>query len=85
MDSNGDALEKKSITRSSTEEAGVSTKKSWWADLMSESDQLDDMHFGNKMVLLMDILKECALIGDKVRSCQSRKMILKSPFLILYF
>ena len=47
----------------------MSTKKSWWADLMSESDQLDDMHFGNKMVLLMDILKECALIGDKVRSC----------------
>ena len=69
VDSNGDALEKKSITRSSTEEAGVSTKKSWWADLMSESDQLDDMHFGNKMVLLMDILKECALIGDKVSCC----------------
>ena len=33
---------------------------------MSETDQLDDIHFGNKMVLLMDILKECALIGDKV-------------------
>ena len=33
---------------------------------MSETDQLDDIHFGNKMVLLMDILKECAMIGDKV-------------------
>ena len=32
---------------------------------MSETDQLDDIHFGNKMVLLMDILKECAMIGDK--------------------
>jgi len=27
---------------------------------------LDDLKFGNKMVLLMDILKESALIGDKV-------------------
>ena len=33
---------------------------------MNDEDQLDDIHFGNKMVLLMDILKECALIGDKV-------------------
>jgi hypothetical protein len=27
---------------------------------------LDDLQFGSKMVLLMDILKECELIGDKV-------------------
>ena len=33
---------------------------------MSETDELDDIRFGNKMVLLMDILKECAMIGDKV-------------------
>ena len=33
---------------------------------MEEGDDLDDLKFGNKMVLLMDILKESALIGDKV-------------------
>merc|ERR1719445_1554993 len=34
--------------------------------MMSDTDELDDIRFGNKMVLLMDILKECAMIGDKV-------------------
>jgi len=66
VDSNGDTLVKKSITRSSTEDPGNSSSRSWWNNLMSETDQLDDIHFGNKMVLLMDILKECAMIGDKV-------------------
>ena len=33
---------------------------------MEEGEDLDDLKFGNKMVLLMDILKESALIGDKV-------------------
>ena len=65
VDSNGDALVKKSITRSSRED-GSSSNKSWWTNFMSETDQLDDIQFGNKMVLLLDILKECALIGDKV-------------------
>ena len=31
-----------------------------------EEEQLDRIEFGSKMVLLMDILKECELIGDKV-------------------
>ena len=66
MDGNGDTLVKKSITRSSTEDPGNNSSRSWWNNLMSETDQLDDIHFGNKMVLLMDILKECAMIGDKV-------------------
>ena len=57
---------KKSITRSSTDDAGGSSSKSWWRNMMSETDELDDIRFGNKMVLLMDILKECAMIGDKV-------------------
>ena len=57
---------KKSITRSSTDDAGGSSSKSWWRNMMSETDELDDIRFGNKMVLLMDILKECAMICDKV-------------------
>jgi hypothetical protein len=31
-----------------------------------DETNLDDLQFGSKMVLLMDILKECELIGDKV-------------------
>ena len=29
---------------------------------------IEDMTVGSKMVLLMDILKECELIGDKVKT-----------------
>lgn len=66
VDINGDAMVRKPITKSSTDDAAGSSSRSWWTHLMSETDQLDDIHFGNKMVLLMDILKECAMIGDKV-------------------
>ena len=73
VDSNGEALSKKPITRSLKSEdlaagleEGGSSSKCWWNNFLKEEDQLDDIKFGNKMVLLMEILKECALIGDKV-------------------
>ena len=73
MDSNGEALSKKPITRSLKSsdladglEEGGSSSKCWWNNFLKEEDQLDDIKFGNKMVLLMEILKESALIGDKV-------------------
>merc|ERR1719347_1336807 len=40
--------------------------KGWWNSFLNDGENLDGLEFGNKMVLLMDILKECALIGDKV-------------------
>merc|ERR1719206_1547877 len=40
--------------------------KGWWNSFLEEGEELDAIEFGNKMVLLMDILKESALIGDKV-------------------
>eukprot|EP00092_Neocalanus_flemingeri_P004269 GFUD01004589.1.p1 GENE.GFUD01004589.1~~GFUD01004589.1.p1 ORF type:complete len:1194 (+),score=434.68 GFUD01004589.1:173-3754(+) len=40
--------------------------KGWWNSFLGDGDKLDDLKFGNKMVLLMDVLKESALIGDKV-------------------
>jgi len=40
--------------------------KGWWNSFLEEGEELDAIDFGNKMVLLMDILKESALIGDKV-------------------
>ena len=33
---------------------------------MSDEHELDHLELGSKMVLLMDILKECELLGDKV-------------------
>ena len=48
---------------------------------MSETDELDDIRFGNKMVLLMDILKECALIGDKVGAVNTFFETLLSNFI----
>ena len=38
----------------------------WWNQFLDEEQNLDDITFGSKMVLLMDILKESAMIGDKV-------------------
>ena len=75
VDSNGEASTKTRITRSlkseelvkGLEDGGTSSSsKCWWNNFLEEEDQLDDIKFGNKMVLLMEILKECALIGDKV-------------------
>ena len=41
--------------------------KGWWNSFLGDGDKLDELKFGNKMVLLMDVLKESALIGDKVK------------------
>jgi len=40
--------------------------KGWWNSLLTEEEKLDELEYGHKMILLMDILKESALIGDKV-------------------
>lgn len=42
------------------------TSRGWWNQLLNDEEQLDRIEFGSKMVLLIDILKECELIGDKV-------------------
>merc|ERR1719397_1519513 len=70
----GVAMVKKPATRSVKEENLVegldrdlvSSSKCWWNSFLNDGENLDGLEFGNKMVLLMDILKECALIGDKV-------------------
>lgn len=38
----------------------------WWNQFLEDEQNLDDIALGSKMVLLMDILKESAMIGDKV-------------------
>lgn len=76
LDGDGVAMVKKPATRSVKEENLVegldrdlvSSSKGWWNSFLNDGENLDGLEFGNKMVLLMDILKECALIGDKVWS-----------------
>jgi len=38
----------------------------WWTQHLPDEQELDDLMLGSKMTLLMDILKECAMIGDKL-------------------
>merc|ERR1712032_728019 len=38
----------------------------WWNQFLADDQELDDVLLGSKMILLMDILKECAMIGDKI-------------------
>merc|ERR1712130_519971 len=38
----------------------------WWNQFLADDQELDDVMLGSKMILLMDILKECAMIGDKI-------------------
>ncbi len=38
----------------------------WWHQFLEDEQCLDHLELGSKMVLLMDILKECELLGDKV-------------------
>ena len=40
--------------------------KVWWNSFLDDGQKLNELKAGNKMVLLMDILKESDLIGDKV-------------------
>merc|ERR1719509_83263 len=47
----------------------LASYKGWWAQFMKDPEddkELLNVELGNKMVLLMDILKESYLIGDKV-------------------
>ena len=46
----------------------------WWNQFLADEQNLDDITFGSKMVLLMDILKESAMIGDKVTDFTSRPL-----------
>jgi transcriptional regulator ATRX len=47
----------------------LSADRGWWSQFMKDphdEEELMKLELGTKMVLLMDILKECYLIGDKV-------------------
>ena len=47
----------------------LASDKGWWTQFMkdpNDEDELLNVELGSKMMLLMDILKECFLIGDKV-------------------
>jgi len=47
-------------------EEQLKADKGWWHQFLGENDDLEDLELGSKMILLMDILKECEMIGDKV-------------------
>lgn len=49
------------------DELGVTVPvgSSWWSQFVSDDD-MAKMEHGGKLVLLMDILRQCELIGDKV-------------------
>ena len=38
----------------------------WWHQFLENEEELEQLQLGSKMVLLVDILKECELLGDKV-------------------
>ena len=38
----------------------------WWDPFLGEGQCLEQVELGSKMVLLMEILKECEMLGDKV-------------------
>ncbi len=40
--------------------------KGWWHRFLENEEDLDKVEMGSKMVLLLDILKECEMMGDKV-------------------
>ena len=47
----------------------LASERGWWGQFMNDphdEEELLNIELGSKMVLLMDILKECYLIGDKV-------------------
>ena len=47
----------------------LASYKGWWAQFMKDPEddkELLNVELGNKMVLLMEILRESYLIGDKV-------------------
>jgi len=46
--------------------AKMSGTNAWWNQFLKDDQNLEDMALGSKMVLLLDILNECAMIGDKL-------------------
>ncbi|XP_059093491.1 transcriptional regulator ATRX-like isoform X2 [Tigriopus californicus] len=44
----------------------LASEKGWWGQFLSEDNELDRLENGSKMLILMDILKECEMLGDKV-------------------
>jgi len=46
--------------------AKMSGSNAWWNQFLTDDQDLDDVMLGSKMILLMDILKECSMIGDKL-------------------
>ncbi|XP_045036822.1 transcriptional regulator ATRX homolog [Daphnia magna] len=47
------------------DQALTSSSSPWWSDLISENE-INNIEHSGKFVLLMDILRECELIGDKL-------------------
>jgi len=67
VDSDGIAMVKRLPIRSDKpDDLRDGVHKGWWNSFLEDGENLDQLNFGNKMVLLMDILKESALIGEKV-------------------
>ncbi len=48
------------------QEEALSSDKGWWHQFLENEDDLDKVELGSKMILLLDILRECELMGDKV-------------------
>ena len=71
------AASKKHVTRADKSEDLVTSgdkeviqkttsSSAWWEKFLPHGQGLDDVLLGSKMILLMDILKEAAKIGDKI-------------------
>lgn len=47
-------------------EEALASEKGWWNQFLDQETDLERVELGSKMVLLMDILRECEMVGDKV-------------------
>lgn len=53
------------LTEESPEISKPENPTEWWMQMCPESE-LDNLEHSGKLVLLMEILKECEAIGDKL-------------------
>ena len=77
-DGDGGAVSKKRSTRGQGNGEGLvkgldeaksealASSRCWWDQFMEEGQSLESLELGSKMIILMDILKECESVGDKV-------------------
>ena len=47
-------------------EEELEAQKGWWHQFLENEEDLEKVELGSKMILLLDILRECELMGDKV-------------------